>query len=80
LKALLGTLLCIMTAGCANGWPSAHHPKPTSAQAAHGCKTTSSRILHSDCSTMTPASQISGEEFDREEHMPGKVGGIIIPH
>lgn len=82
LKALLVTLLCVITAGCANGWPATHHPPPTAAQAANGCKTSGSRILHSDCSTTGPASQISGDEFDRERKMHGDgaaVGGITPP-
>ena len=81
LKALLAMFLCVITAGCANGWPSTHHPQPASAQAAQGCKTSGSRILHSDCSTMTPSSQMSGDELDREKHSNGNgTGGMATPH
>jgi hypothetical protein len=80
LKALLATFFCIVTAGCANGWPATHHPQPKSTQAASGCKTSGSRILHSDCSTITPASQTSGDDFDQERTMHPAVGGITTPN
>ena len=73
--------ICILTAGCANGWPSTHHPPRVSAQAPQGCKTPGSRILHSDCSTMSPSSQMSGDELDREKHANGNgAGGMATPH
>src|SRR5579862_9717406 len=80
--ALRSTLLCALAAGCANGWPSAHHTKPATAQVAHGCKTAASRIVHSDCSTITPASQLTGDDFDqdRQQHQNGTAhGGIVSP-
>ena len=83
LRAWLVALLCTVGAGCANGWPSARHPQPASAQAPASCKTTSSRILHSDCSTTTPATRITGDELDREQQSHGNgsaIGGIVTPH
>ena len=79
-RALLTALLSILAVGCANGWPSARHPPPVTAKGT--CKTTSSRIVHSDCSTITPASQMSGDELDRERHTKGNgtaVLGVIPP-
>jgi hypothetical protein len=80
--ALRSTLLCALVAGCANGWPSAHHSKPTSAQVAHTCKTSASRIVRSDCSTITPANQVTGDDWDqdRQQHQNGTAhGGITSP-
>jgi hypothetical protein len=79
-RGLVITVLCILTGGCANGWPSAHHSQPATAKGS--CKTSASRIVHSDCSTTTPASQMSGDELDQEQHFKGggtAVGGIVTP-
>ena len=82
LRALLVTFLCACAAGCASGWPAVKHNSTTTAHAAPSCQTSASRIVHTDCSTVTPTSKMSGEELDEERHMHGNgapVGGVIAP-
>jgi hypothetical protein len=85
LRTLLVGLLCGIVCGCANGWPTARHPGPSSARAAtaQNCTPTTSHIARSDCATNTPGSQSSGDDLERTRStLPngGNLGSISAPH
>ena len=84
LRTLLLGLLCGIVCGCANGWPTARHPGPSSARAATAlnCTPTTSRIARSDCATATPGSQNSNEDLERTQNShlnQGALGGLSSP-
>jgi hypothetical protein len=84
LRTLLVGLLCVVVCGCANGWPSARHPGPSSARAtaALDCTPTTSHIARSDCSTSAPGNQNSNEDLERTQNSHpngGNLGGLPSP-
>jgi hypothetical protein len=84
LRTLLVGILCGLVCGCANGWPTARHPGPSTARAstAQNCTPTTSRIARSDCSTAAPGSQNSNEDLERTQNLhtnAGNLGGMSAP-
>ena len=84
-RAMFRTLLACLTgslllAGCANGWPTARHPGPSTVAAA-GCVPTTSKIARHDCTTTSPGGQTSGGDWDREAP-PVQSGSVatFTPH
>jgi len=73
LRALLVSLVVgVVASACANGWPTARHPGPSSSHAAtaRACTPTTSRIARSDCATSDPGSQNSSEDLERQGLQP----------
>ena len=84
LKTLLVGLLCAIVCGCANGWPTARHPGPSTTRAATAlnCTPTTSHIARSDCATSGPGSQNSGDDLERTQSSHpngGNLGSIGTP-
>jgi hypothetical protein len=84
LRTLLIGLLCGVVCGCANGWPTARHPGPSTSRAATAlnCTPTTSHIARSDCATNTPGSQNSNEDLERTQNLHpngGNLGAIGTP-
>ena len=79
LRALLiGLLASMVVSACANGWPTARHPGPSSSHAAtaQNCVPTTSHIARSDCATSDPGSQNSGDDLERMQNQRANGGAL----
>jgi len=74
---LISLLSGVFACGCANGWPTARHPGPSTARTAQNCVPTTSRIQRSDCGTTAPGAQQSSEDIERTLNNSHPNGGTL---